>query len=124
VLSSCVSLLLTCILLFYISIAFCHVVTLVLSSNDDRLENARELLHQTLQDIKLKDAILLVCANKQDVVNAKTASKITDALELNKIQKRTWKLQATCAKTGEGLNEGFVWLSTELKNKKAKAAAK
>lgn len=77
-------------------------------SSDDRLENSRELLHQTLSDVLLKDAILLVCANKQDLPNAKSASKITEVLDLNKIQKRTWKLQATCAKTAEGLNEGNI----------------
>lgn len=90
------------------------------TDDDDRLDEAKELLHQVLSEIDLKDAILLVCANKADLPRAKSTGQITDALALSKnaagLAKRTWKLQSTCAKTGEGLQEGFVWLANELKS--------
>lgn len=90
------------------------------TDDEDRLDEAKEVLHQVLSEIDLKDAILLVCANKADLPHAKSTSQITEALALNKnaagLAKRTWKLQSTCAKTGEGLQEGLVWLASELKN--------
>lgn len=41
-----------------------------------------------LQEDELRDAVLLVFANKQDLPNAMTAAELTDKLELNQIRNR------------------------------------
>lgn len=65
---------------------------------------------------ELRDAVLLVFANKQDLPNAMTAAEITDKLGLHSIRQRHWFIQSTCATSGEGLYEGLDWLSTNIAN--------
>ena len=67
-----------------------------------------------LQEDELRDATLLVFANKQDLPNAMTASELTDKLGLQNLRNRKWYIQATCAVQGHGLYEGLDWLSNEL----------
>uniref|UniRef100_A0A3Q3D847 ADP ribosylation factor 5 n=1 Tax=Hippocampus comes TaxID=109280 RepID=A0A3Q3D847_HIPCM len=67
-----------------------------------------------VQEDDLKDAVLLVFANKQDLPNAMAASELTKKLGLNDMRSRTWYVQATCATQGTGLYEGLDWLSNEL----------
>lgn len=59
----------------------------------------------------LRDACILILANKQDLPTAKDAAEITEAYSLNEIQNHSWKLQSCCALTGEGLEEGLDWLT-------------
>ncbi|KAK2099090.1 Arf GTPase arf1 [Saguinus oedipus] len=66
----------------------------------------------------LRDAVLLVFANKQDLPNATNAAKITDKLGLHSLRHRNWYIQATCATSGDGLYEGQDWLSSQLRNQK------
>lgn len=90
----------------------------VVDSNDrDRIEGAREELHRMLQEDELRDAVLLVFANKQDLPNAMTAAEVTDKLHLQLIRNRNWFIQSTCATTGDGLYEGLDWLSQTLARK-------
>jgi len=87
----------------------------VVDSNDrERAQEANEELHKMLQEDELRDAVLLVFANKQDLPNAMTAAEITDKLGLNQLRSRVWYIQGTCATQGQGLYEGLDWLSTEL----------
>uniref|UniRef100_A0A3B5QIM3 ARF GTPase 5 n=2 Tax=Xiphophorus TaxID=8082 RepID=A0A3B5QIM3_XIPMA len=67
-----------------------------------------------IQEDELKDAVLLVFANKQDLPNAMGVSELTDKLGLHSLRSRTWHVQATCATQGTGLYEGLDWLSNEL----------
>lgn len=68
-----------------------------------------------LTNDNLRDSVLLVFANKQDMPDALSAAQLTDELELTKLPRtRRWHVQATCATSGEGLYEGLNWLSTEL----------
>jgi ADP-ribosylation factor protein 6 len=41
---------------------------------------------------------------------------ITKELELSKLEKRPWFVQPAIAIQGEGLTEGFGWLSDNIKN--------
>eukprot|EP00287_Rhodomonas_sp_CCMP768_P011455 CAMPEP_0196729756 /NCGR_PEP_ID=MMETSP1091-20130531/10035_1 /TAXON_ID=302021 /ORGANISM="Rhodomonas sp., Strain CCMP768" /LENGTH=344 /DNA_ID=CAMNT_0042072675 /DNA_START=127 /DNA_END=1164 /DNA_ORIENTATION=- len=92
----------------------------VVDSNDrDRAAEARDELHRMLNEDELRDAVLLVFANKQDLPNAMNAADITDKLGLHNLRQRNWYIQATCATSGEGLYEGLDWLSNQL-SKKAK----
>merc|ERR1712231_9142 len=54
-------------------------VIFVVDSNDrDRVGEARDELHRMLNDDELREAVLLVFANKQDLPNAMSASEVTD----------------------------------------------
>jgi ADP-ribosylation factor protein 1 len=61
-----------------------------------------------LNEDELRDALLLVFANKQDLPNAMNASEITDKLGLQGLRQRTWYIQVRCLRS-------FVerpWLTT------------
>merc|ERR1712227_668338 len=91
----------------------------VIDSNDrERIGEAREELNRMLNEDELRDAVLLIFANKQDLPNAMNAAEITDKLGLHALRQRNWYIQATCATSGDGLYEGLDWLSNQLKNKK------
>eukprot|EP00052_Salpingoeca_macrocollata_P033571 m.8846 g.8846 ORF g.8846 m.8846 type:complete len:183 (-) comp5307_c0_seq1:43-591(-) len=88
----------------------------VVDSNDkERIGEAREELARMLAEDELRDAVLLVFANKQDLPHSMDAGTITDKLGLHSLRQRNWYIQATCATTGEGLYEGLDWLSQQLK---------
>lgn len=98
-----------------------------------------------LSEDELRDAVLLVFANKQvrfsvkqyvpswrrssecrltdyffsqDLPNAMNAAEITDKLGLHALRHRNWYIQATCATSGDGLYEGLDWLSNQLRTQK------
>ncbi|MES1914063.1 MAG: Arf GTPase arf1 [Cercozoa sp. M6MM] len=77
-------------------------------------QSAQEELHRMLGEDELREAVLLVFANKQDLPNAMSVNEITERLGLNQIRQRQWYIQATCATTGDGLYEGLDWLSNTL----------
>eukprot|EP00494_Astrolonche_serrata_P027974 UN28239 len=85
------------------------------ANNNSNEHSAKEELHRMLSEDELRDAILLVFANKQDLPNAMSVQEITKKLGLNTITQRKWYIQATCATTGDGLYEGLDWLSDTLK---------
>ncbi|KAL7058400.1 hypothetical protein AAHC03_017263 [Spirometra sp. Aus1] len=91
----------------------------VVDSNDrERIDEAREELHGMLNEEELRDAALLVFANKQDLPNAMPASEITQRLGLCALHGRQWYVQATCATSGTGLYEGLDWLSNTFSSAK------
>eukprot|EP01083_Nonionella_stella_P084980 235337_1 len=100
-------------------------IIFVVDSNDrDRIDDssgsansAKEELHRMLAESELRDAMLLVFANKQDLPNAMSVNEVTERLGLNKLRNRRWYIQSTCARTGDGLYEGLDWLSDALSYK-------
>ncbi|OJA09287.1 hypothetical protein AZE42_03121 [Rhizopogon vesiculosus] len=93
-------------------------IIFVVDSNDrERVSEAREELQRMLNEDELRDALLLVFANKQDLPNAMNAAEITDKLGLQALKQRTWYIQAACATSGEGLYEGLEWLATNIKKR-------
>merc|ERR1711915_331978 len=91
----------------------------VVDSNDrERISEAKEELNRMINEDELRDAVLLVFANKQDLPNAMSAAEVTDKLGLNNLRNRQWFIQSACATTGDGLYEGLDWLANELKNAK------
>ena len=42
-------------------------------------------------------------------------TEITDKLGLDSLRSRNWHIQATCATSGDGLNEGLDWLYNQFK---------
>ncbi|XP_027114377.1 ADP-ribosylation factor-like [Coffea eugenioides] len=87
------------------------------SSDRDRVAEARDELHRMLNEDELRNALLLVLANKQDLPNAMNVAELTDKLGLHSISQRQWYIQSTCATTGEGLYEGMEWLSRNIADK-------
>lgn len=87
----------------------------VVDSNDrERCAEAKEELNKMVHEDELRDAVVLVFANKQDLPNAMTAAEITDKLGLNNMRGKSWYIQAACATQGQGLYEGLDWMSNEL----------
>ncbi|XP_021714373.1 ADP-ribosylation factor 1-like [Chenopodium quinoa] len=87
----------------------------VVDSNDrERIAEARDELHRMLNEDELRDASLLVFANKQDLPNAMPVAEITDKLGLHSLRQRRWFIQAACATSGEGLYEGLDWLTSNI----------
>jgi small GTP-binding protein len=87
----------------------------VVDSNDvHHLDEARETLHKLLEADELRESILLVCVNKQDLPCAIKPNELGHRLQLHSITNRPWHVQGTCATTGDGLYEGLDWLGEEI----------
>ena len=69
-----------------------------------------------LNEEELKDAALLVFANKQDQPGAKGAGDISEALQLGELRDRNWSIMACSAVDGRGVNEGMDWLVVRVQN--------
>ncbi|KZZ89185.1 Small GTPase superfamily, ARF type [Moelleriella libera RCEF 2490] len=109
------------------------------SSDRARMDEARQELHRIINDREMKDSLLLVFANKQDlkegtsvplastwrqdkndtemltVCLAMKPQEVTEALQLSKLKDKVWYVVPSCATTGEGLLEGLAWLSNNVK---------
>ena len=91
-------------------------VIFVVDSNDrERINEAALELQKVLREDELRNATLLVLANKQDLPNAMSVAEVTDKLGLHSLRSRQWYIQAACATSGDGLYEGLDWLSQALK---------
>lgn len=100
----------------------------VIDSNDrSRIDEARQELHRIILDREMKEALLLVFANKQDIqggegwlhsgllranadglCEAMTPQEVQERLKLNQLKDKVWYVVPSCATTGEGLFEGLV----------------
>ena len=99
-------------------------VIFVVDSNDqERIDDssgqnasmpASEELHSMLQDDELRNAVLLVLANKQDLPRAMSVDEVTQRLSLNSLRNRSWYIQGSCGTSGEGVFQGLDWLSETL----------
>lgn len=92
------------------------LIFVVDSSDRNRVNLAKQELHKMLEEEDLKDAILLVFANKQDL-GVMPVAEVIDKLDLQSIKGRDWYCQGTSALTGAGLYEGFNWLTKKLSGK-------
>mmetsp|Transcript_36992 Transcript_36992/g.82240 ORF Transcript_36992/g.82240 Transcript_36992/m.82240 type:complete len:182 (+) Transcript_36992:244-789(+) len=93
------------------------IIYVVDSSDTERIGISREEFHAILEEEELKDALILVYANKQDLPGALTEAQITEGLGLHDIKNRPWAIFKTSAIKGEGLFEGLDWLSNALKTR-------
>ncbi|KAA6412801.1 MAG: ADP-ribosylation factor 1 [Lasallia pustulata] len=86
------------------------VIFVIDSTDIERLGTASEELAAMLNEEELRDAALLVFANKQDQPGAKGAGEISEALQLGELRDRNWSIVACSAVDGRGINEGMDWL--------------
>ena len=71
-----------------------------------------------IQEEELKNAILVVLANKQDMENALSLAEVHHELGLDALKSRTFQIFKTSAIKGDGLDEAMEWLSNALTNNK------
>ncbi|KAM8873424.1 E3 ubiquitin-protein ligase TRIM23 isoform 2-T2 [Synchiropus picturatus] len=91
------------------------VVFVIDSCHRDRLMEAHSELAKLLTEKELRDALLLIFANKQDVPGCVSVEEMTELLSLHKLCcGRSWHIQGCDARSGTGLHEGLDWLSRQL----------
>eukprot|EP00105_Crassostrea_gigas_P022224 XP_011441665.1 PREDICTED: uncharacterized protein LOC105338306 [Crassostrea gigas] len=91
----------------------------VVDSNDrERILESREELFGILNSDEMRGVPVVVIANKQDLPNALSTSKVADLMSLHKLTSRKWYIQAACATTGEGIFEAMKELSSMVKEYK------
>ncbi len=86
------------------------VIFVIDSTDIERLGTASEELSAMLNEEELREAALLVFANKQDQPGAKGAGDISEALRLGELKDRNWSIVACSAVDGKGVDEGMDWL--------------
>lgn len=92
-----------------------HALIFVVDSSDlQRIEEAAIELALILNDPSMKDVVLLVFANKQDVPGALSAWDVSQRLRLHEVLERRHLVQASSARTGDGIQAGFGWLAHSL----------
>lgn len=90
------------------------VIFVIDSSDQDNYEESKTEFYKLLKNEELKNAVILVFANKQDRLEAKPVNELIVIYGLDKIKNHTWHIQSCSAKTGEGLMAGLKWLSDQL----------
>jgi len=89
------------------------IIFVVDSCDAKRLQLARDEISKMMAEPALRDAKLVVFANKQDMPQALPATELVTQLELRML-KQKWYLQPTSATSGQGLYEGLDWLASQL----------
>ena len=90
----------------------------VVDSNDrERIGEAAEELKKMLAEDELKDSVVLIMANKQDLDGALSPADVTKELGMSELNGRTWLVQGTSGTTGQGLKEGLDWIASVLLKK-------
>merc|ERR1712196_200073 len=92
------------------------LIWIVDSCDEVRLQECAAELHHVLKDDGLRNAALLVLANKQDMPSAMPTDRIAEALSLRSLH-RDWFIQPCSALKGDGLVEGLDWLHRALNGK-------
>ncbi|KAJ3361363.1 ADP-ribosylation factor-like protein 1 [Allomyces macrogynus ATCC 38327] len=93
------------------------IIYVVDSCDKDRMAVSREELVSMLEEEELKDAALLVMANKQDMEGALSPAQVSEQLGLSALKNRQWQIFRTSALKGEGLNEALDWLVNVIESK-------
>lgn len=94
------------------------VIYVVDSSDVNRLGTSKEEFHAILDEEELKNALILVYANKQDLPGALSEAEVAEGLGLSDIKNRDWSIFKASAVKGEGLFEGLDWLASMLKTRR------
>ena len=90
------------------------VVYVIDSQDDEYFEESKSQFHKLILNPNLKNATILIFANKQDLPGAKDVNKLIQDYEFFKIREHIWHIQPCSALKGEGLVTGIKWLSEQL----------
>ncbi|XP_064314186.1 ADP-ribosylation factor-like protein 3 [Phalacrocorax carbo] len=88
------------------------------SADQKRFEETGQELAELTEEESLTGVPLLVFANKQDLVTAAPAAEIAEGLRLHTYRDREWQIQACSALSGEGVQDGMNWISSQIMNRK------
>lgn len=91
------------------------MIFVVDASDRARIKEAKTELDKILGDREMKEALLLVFANKQDLKDKMEPAEVQERLGLSQVKDRTWYVVPSCATTGDGLYEGLVCISIILR---------
>ena len=97
------------------------VIWVVDSSDAGRFSESKDELHRILGEDELKDARLLVIANKQDLPNAKSVAEVCDAHGLSQIRGRDWFICGACTIDVSQVTD-WLFNGSSLIKKKSKPA--
>ena len=86
----------------------------VIDTHDETYDDSKTQFYKLLSNEALKNAVILIYANKQDLPGAKNVAEIIQIYELDTIKDHIWHIQPCSAQTGEGLITGMKWLSDQL----------
>ena len=87
------------------------------SADRKRFEETGHELQELLYEEKLASVPLMIYANKQDLMNAASASGIAEGLGLHHIKDRAWQIQACSATSGGGVRDGMEWVCKNVRPK-------
>lgn len=92
------------------------LIYVVDASDAARIDEAATELLRVMGDREMRRVVLLVYANKQDVLGALDQEAVTKRLRLDELPGREtlWRVQGSCAMSGQGLVEGLNWLVDAL----------
>ena len=86
----------------------------VIDTNDETYDDSKEQFYKLLKNETLRNVVILIYANKQDLPGAKNVGDIIKIYGLDNIKDHIWHIQPCSAQTGEGLITGMKWLSDQL----------
>ncbi|CAG9460630.1 unnamed protein product [Pedinophyceae sp. YPF-701] len=87
------------------------LIYVVDSADRERIKRAAEEFSSIINDPLMKNAVILVFANKQDQRGAVPPMGVCQALGLPELRGRVWHVQGSVAINGEGLYEGLDWMA-------------
>ncbi|RNA21716.1 ADP-ribosylation factor 1 [Brachionus plicatilis] len=90
------------------------IIYVVDSMDRDRIGISKTELFAMLEEDELKNAVLCVFANKQDIEGAMTAAEVANSLGLPSLKNRKYQIFKTSAIKGTGLDEAMEWLANSL----------
>ena len=90
------------------------IIFVVDSADQTAFGDSRDELARLLQEDSLKDAAVLIIANKQDKENAMDPAKMKSQLDDAALTHRSWDVLACNSVTGEGLAECLKWMSDRI----------
>lgn len=96
------------------------VIYVVDSTDAKNIESSAKVFSNLLEEPQLKQAIIIVLANKQDLNGAMTMSHMAGVFKLDKIKDRKWNIFETVAKPidkSRGITEAIKWLCLNLQNR-------
>ena len=83
------------------------------------MEEVKELLQSIIQNVQLRECLLLILSNKHDMPTARKTDQLKELLglggNLSGLRDRTWKMYGVSGLMGDGLEEAFEWLASECK---------
>jgi GTPase SAR1 family protein len=97
-----------------------QVIVHVVDSRDcDRIDESRKELHQVLKEDELRDCLVLVIANKQDLDGCMSVDEIREKLGFDELKQFKFKtIIGACATNGDGLENCLNWITTQYEIKK------